>query len=139
VPPASPRAAFAGATKLPVRSPGAAAPPGARPASPTPIPASIVYIEPVDNPYMSENGFSTTNSALAVPNWHDTMTNEYTAIQINHTWDLVTHPTSVNVVTGKWVYCHKHHQEGTLIATKFVGFSTVFLSSQVLILVRPSV
>jgi hypothetical protein len=56
----------------------------------------------------------TYRGALADPNWRDAMIEEYTAIQANNTWDLVSCPRGVNVVTGKWVYRHKFHSDGSL-------------------------
>lgn len=44
------------------------------------------------------------HSALADPNWRDAMIEEFTALQANHTWDLVPLPQHANVVTGKWVF-----------------------------------
>jgi hypothetical protein len=52
--------------------------------------------------------------ALADPNWHDAMQEEFTALQANKTWDLVPPPPSINIVTGKWVFRHKLHPDGTL-------------------------
>jgi hypothetical protein len=42
------------------------------------------------------------------------MTEEYTALRSNNTWDLVPHPNGVDVVTGKWVYYHKFHSDSSL-------------------------
>jgi hypothetical protein len=43
--------------------------------------------------------------ALADPNWHAAMTEEFDALQSNETWDLVP---------GKWVYRHKLRPDGSL-------------------------
>jgi hypothetical protein len=56
----------------------------------------------------------TYRSALADPNWRDAMLEELTALQANNTWDLVPPPRGTNIVTGKWVYRHKLHPDGTL-------------------------
>jgi len=56
----------------------------------------------------------TYRGALADPNWRETMIEEFIALQQNHTWDLVPRPTRANVVTGKWVYCHKFASNGSL-------------------------
>ena len=53
-------------------------------------------------------------SALADPNLRDAMQEEFTALQANHTWDLVPAPHGTSIVTGKWVYGHKLHPDGTL-------------------------
>lgn len=41
-------------------------------------------------------------SALTDPNWRGAMTEEYSALLANNTWDLVPRPFGANVVTGKW-------------------------------------
>jgi hypothetical protein len=52
--------------------------------------------------------------ALADPNWCDVMMEEFTALQANNTWVLVPHPSGANIVTGKWIYHHKLHPDGSL-------------------------
>ena len=42
------------------------------------------------------------------------MQEEFTALQANNTWDLVPPPPGTNIITGKWVYRHKLHPDGTL-------------------------
>jgi hypothetical protein len=39
---------------------------------------------------------------------------EYDALMANNTWTLVTRPTCVNIVTGKWVYRHEFLASGSL-------------------------
>jgi hypothetical protein len=39
---------------------------------------------------------------------------EFDAVLANDTWTLIAHPPGVNVVTGKWVYCHKFLSDGSL-------------------------
>jgi len=56
----------------------------------------------------------TYRGALADPNWRAAMIEEFTALQQNHTWDLVPRPTGATVVTGKWVYRHKFASDGSL-------------------------
>ena len=56
----------------------------------------------------------TFRSALANPNWRAAMEAEHNALLVNKTWDLVPRPPRANVVTGKWIFKHKYHADGTL-------------------------
>jgi hypothetical protein len=51
-------------------------------------------------------------AALADPNWHAAMEDEYGALMSNGTWKLVPRPQGSNVVTGKWVFTHKLRADG---------------------------
>jgi hypothetical protein len=42
------------------------------------------------------------------------MTEEYSALIANNTWELVPRPSGANIVTDKWVYRHKYHADGSL-------------------------
>jgi hypothetical protein len=42
------------------------------------------------------------------------MEKEYAAMLANHTWDLVPRLLSTNVVTSKWLFCHKLTSDGSL-------------------------
>jgi hypothetical protein len=42
------------------------------------------------------------------------MTDEFSALLSNNTWDLVPHPPGANVVTGKWIFKHKFRSDGSL-------------------------
>jgi hypothetical protein len=53
-------------------------------------------------------------TALKDPNWLQAMTEEYRALLGNDTWDLVPPPQNANIVSGKWVFCHKLKPDGSL-------------------------
>ena len=53
-------------------------------------------------------------SALADPNWRRAMEEEFDALMANDTWTLVPRPAGTNLVTGKWIYRHKFHADGSL-------------------------
>ena len=57
-------------------------------------------------------------SALADPHWRAAMTDEYKALLDNNTWRLVPRPSGANIVTGKWIFKHKFHSDGTLARHK---------------------
>jgi hypothetical protein len=57
-------------------------------------------------------------SALADPNWRAAMADEFQALIDNGTWRLVPRPPGANVVTGKWIYKHKYHSDGSLARHK---------------------
>lgn len=58
------------------------------------------------------------HGALADPNWRDAMIEEFSALQANSTWDLVPHPSTANIVTGKWVFRPKFSSDGSLDSYK---------------------
>jgi hypothetical protein len=100
----------------------------------------VVHITPSDNPHRmitrSKTGFrvvpdhlvltvatssptpfpipSSAHVALADPHWRAAMEEEYGALISNGTWELVRRPQGSNIVTGKWVFKHKLHADGTL-------------------------
>jgi hypothetical protein len=51
--------------------------------------------------------------ALVDPNWRKAMEEECAALHENHTWYLVHRPAHANVVTGKWIFRHKFHADGS--------------------------
>jgi hypothetical protein len=57
-------------------------------------------------------------SALADPNWRAAMADEYKALIDNGTWRLVPRPPGANIVTGKWLFKHKLHSDGSLARHK---------------------
>jgi len=52
-------------------------------------------------------------AALADPNWRTAMEAEFSALLSNNTWDLLPRPAGANMVTGKWVFKHKFHADGS--------------------------
>jgi hypothetical protein len=46
------------------------------------------------------------------------MADEYKALMDNGTWRLIPRPLGANVVTGKWIYKHKFHSDGSLARHK---------------------
>lgn len=57
-------------------------------------------------------------SVLANQNWRAAMATEFQALMDNGTWDLVPHPPGANIVTGKWIFKHKHNSDGSLARHK---------------------
>jgi len=57
-------------------------------------------------------------SALADANWRAAMMDEYQALVDNNTWQLVPRPPGANIVTGKWIFRHKFHADGSLARHK---------------------
>jgi hypothetical protein len=48
------------------------------------------------------------------PNWLTATQDEYHALVVNKTWSLVPRPSIANLISGKWVFKHKFHSDGTL-------------------------
>jgi hypothetical protein len=53
-------------------------------------------------------------TTLKDPHWFDTMREESNALMKQNTWNLVPRPTGVNVMSGKWIYCHKYNTDDLL-------------------------
>lgn len=105
-------------------------------ASTAPVPHGAVHVAPVANDHVmvtrGKSGFrqprqllnlqaaalsplpKTYRGALNDPNWRLAMHEEFTALQANNTWVLVPCPPGANVVSGKWVFCHKLNPDGSL-------------------------
>lgn len=56
----------------------------------------------------------TYRSALANPNWCSAMEAEDAVLLSNDTWNLVPRLPGANIVTGKWIFHHKFHADGSL-------------------------
>jgi hypothetical protein len=50
--------------------------------------------------------------------WRSAMADEHQALLDNNTWSLVPRPPGANIVTGKWIFRHKFHSDGTLARYK---------------------
>jgi hypothetical protein len=46
------------------------------------------------------------------------MQEEFDALQSNNTWTLVPPPLNANIVSGKWIFRHKFHSDGSLARHK---------------------
>jgi hypothetical protein len=46
------------------------------------------------------------------------MADEFQALIDNDTWRLIPRPPGANVVSGKWIFKHKYHSNGTLALHK---------------------
>jgi hypothetical protein len=75
-------------------------------------------------------------SALKDPNWYNAMLDEFNALMQNDMWSLVTRPAGVNVVTGKWIFRHKLHPDGTLARYKARWVLRGFTNNMVWIMVK---
>jgi hypothetical protein len=64
------------------------------------------------------------------------MEEEYSALKDNDTWDLVPHPPGANIVTGKWIFTHKFHGDGSLSRYKARWILRGFTSGQASITMR---
>jgi histone deacetylase 1/2 len=50
--------------------------------------------------------------------WRQAMQEEYDALMHNNTWSLVPPPPGANIVSGKWIFRHKHNADGTFARHK---------------------
>jgi hypothetical protein len=57
---------------------------------------------------------SSVYAALVDPNWRHAMEEEFAALIINNTWDLVPHPIGSNIIIDKWIFKHKFNSNGSL-------------------------
>jgi hypothetical protein len=91
------------------------------------LPARLVLTTASMSPSTPSLIPSSVHVALADPNWHVAMEDEYGAVMSNGTWELVSHPCGSNVVTGKWIFTHKTRADGSFDRYKapwvFRGFT----------------
>lgn len=57
---------------------------------------------------------TSAHAALRDPNWKAAMEAEYSALKANRTWCLVNKLPSAHIISGKWVFKHKLHPDGSL-------------------------
>ncbi|GKV28896.1 hypothetical protein SLEP1_g37884 [Rubroshorea leprosula] len=56
----------------------------------------------------------TFKQACNLPEWQRAVQEEFLALQRNHTWVLVSPPSSANIVGSKWVYRIKQRADGSI-------------------------
>ncbi|KAK1695760.1 hypothetical protein QYE76_012457 [Lolium multiflorum] len=61
---------------------------------------------------------TTARQALQDPLWRAAMAAEHKALIDNGTWSLVPRPPRANIVTGKWIFRHNFHSDGSLARRK---------------------
>lgn len=94
------------------------------PPEPPALCRSTRHIKPPDRYGFTHASLLTTLSSVSIPNsysqavqhdcWIQAMQEELTALQTNHTWDVVTCPSSVKPIGCKWVYSVKLKSNGSL-------------------------
>uniref|UniRef100_A0A251S5S9 Putative reverse transcriptase, RNA-dependent DNA polymerase n=1 Tax=Helianthus annuus TaxID=4232 RepID=A0A251S5S9_HELAN len=52
--------------------------------------------------------------ALSPPEWLTAMTNEFSALIKNETWELVPHQPDMNIIRCMWIFKHKFRSDGSL-------------------------
>jgi hypothetical protein len=57
---------------------------------------------------------SSYRTAIKDPRWYNAMLEEFQALMTNNTWSLVPKTAGANIVTGKWIFRHKLHSDGSL-------------------------
>ena len=61
---------------------------------------------------------STVHEALLDSRWVSTMKEEFSALQRNHTWELVPFSKDMNLIGCKWVFRVKYNPDGTILKHK---------------------
>jgi hypothetical protein len=57
---------------------------------------------------------SSARVALRDPNWKAAMEAEFSTLQANRTWRLIDKRPGAHIISGKWVFKHKLHPDGSL-------------------------
>lgn len=57
---------------------------------------------------------NTFREAIAQPIWKKAMTEELSALDSNHTWDIVKLPKGKKVVGCRWIYKTRYNSDGTV-------------------------
>jgi transposase InsO family protein len=125
-----PRHEPSGAAAAPAAPPDAQAPAASPAPPPPPLPPRITRTMTGAIPRVSYEGLAATTSpspspiptnyrsALTDARWRAAMMDEYQALVDNNTWQLVPRPPDANIVTGKWIFRHKFHADGSLARHK---------------------
>lgn len=81
---------------------------------------------------------TSVRKALRDSNWLAAMKLEFDALQHNQTWTLVPRPPGARIITGKWVFQHKFHSDGTLERYKRDGLCAASINAPTSTLARRS-
>jgi hypothetical protein len=95
--------------------------------SSSPIPSQTIGVSFFSHTIL--NNPQQFSEAVGIPDWDVAMTEEYSSLMKNHTWDLVPLPKGQNIVHCKWVYRTKYVANGSVDKHKAClvakGFSQV--------------
>lgn len=61
---------------------------------------------------------SSIHEALLDPHWTKATQEEFTALNSNHTWDLVPFSSDMNLISCKWVFHVKYKSDGSILKHK---------------------
>ena len=72
-------------------------------AIPTPLPLQIPVVEP-----------KSLTEAMIYPEWQQAVATEFSALEANNTWKLVTLPPGKEAISCRWVFKVKHNADGSI-------------------------